>query len=225
MVDLSVPRIAPVTSLRDRALEILRQAIVSGEIVPEKLYSATALAKDLGVSVSPVREAMLTLVNEGTLEAVRNRGFRIVELSTADLDEVFELRLLLEVPSMGALARSGLQDGHDELERLVRATEDSVDDAKEFLARDRDFHLFLLRHHGNARLVDTVSLLRDQTRLYGLGPVASAQLRREAAAEHRQLAEAILRGDAQTAQRLMTVHLQHIRNEWYAQPDTDAQEA
>lgn len=64
-------------SLRDKALAILRQSVVSGEIHHGELYSATALARRLGVSVSPVREAMLTLVNEGIMEPVRNRGFRV----------------------------------------------------------------------------------------------------------------------------------------------------
>ena len=63
-------------SLREQALDVVRQALVSGEIKPGDIYSAAALAERLGVSNSPVREAMLTLVHEGLLEAVPNRGFR-----------------------------------------------------------------------------------------------------------------------------------------------------
>lgn len=218
MSNLAAHRLAPTQSLRDKALEILRQAIVTGQIAPGELYSATALAKELGVSVSPVREAMLTLVNEGALEAVRNRGFRIPELSEQDLADVFELRLLLEVPSMGRLARMDIASSKDELEQLVAATEATVDDANEFLARDRDLHLHLLALHGNGRLLDMVRVLRDQTRLYGLGTGDSRQLRVEAAHEHRQLVAHILEGDARAAERLMRKHLQHIQREWYGTP-------
>jgi DNA-binding GntR family transcriptional regulator len=161
---------------------------------------------------------MLTLVNEGALEAVRNRGFRIPELSEQDLADVFELRLLLEVPSMGQLARMDIASAKDELEQLVVATEETVDDANEFLARDRDLHLHLLALRGNGRLLDMVRVLRDQTRLYGLGTGASRQLRVEAAHEHRQLVAHILEGDARAAERLMRKHLQHIQQEWYGTP-------
>lgn len=225
MPEISASRLAPTTSLRDKALEILRQAIVTGQIVPGELYSATALAKELGVSVSPVREAMLTLVNEGTLEAVRNRGFRIVELSQQDLVDVFELRLMLEVPSVGDLAKMNLGAWKDELERLVVATEITVDDATEFLARDRDFHLFLLGLRGNQRLLDMVTVLRDHTRLYGLGDGANRQLRVEAADEHRQLVAKILGRDDSGAERVMRQHLEHVQQEWYGAPAPERQEA
>jgi len=213
--NLPAQRLAPTPSLRDKALEILRQAIVTGQIAPGELYSAAALAKELGVSVSPVREAMLTLVNEGALEVVRNRGFRIPEFAEQDLAEVFDLRLLLEVPSMGRLARMDLKDAQADLERLVVATEETVHDATEFLARDRDFHLYLLALRGNERLVDIVRVLRDQTRLYGLGPGANRQLRVEAAHEHRDLVDRILHGDAAGAEDVMRRHLEHIQQDWY----------
>lgn len=215
MSDLSAVRLVPTTSLRDKALDILRQAIVTGQIAPGQLYSATALAKELGVSVSPVREAMLTLVNEGALEAVRNRGFRIPALTEQDLADVFELRLLLEVPSMRQLAGMDLEGVKGDLERLVTATEETVHDANEFLARDRDFHLYLLALRGNQRLLDMVRVLRDQTRLYGLGPGASRQLRVVAAAEHRQLVGRILDRDAAGAEQVMRRHLEHIQHDWY----------
>ncbi len=225
MPEISASRLAPMTSLRDKALEILRQAIVTGQIEPGELYSATALAKELGVSVSPVREAMLTLVNEGTLEAVRNRGFRIVELSQQDLVDVFELRLMLEVPSVGDLARMNLEAWQDDLERLVVATENTVADATEFLARDRDFHLYLLGLRGNQRLLDMVTVLRDHTRLYGLGDGANQQLRVEAADEHRRLVAKILSHDDSGAERVMRQHLEHVQREWYLAAAPERQEA
>lgn len=202
-------------SLRDKALGVLRQAIVSGDVRNGELYSATALARRLGVSVSPVREAMLTLVNEGILEPVRNRGFRVVELDPDDLDEIFELRLLLEVPAVQALTQQGLGAERERLEELVRATEESADagDVNTFLATDRDYHLALLELHGNSRLVEMVANLRDQTRLYGLRETHNHTLI-EAAAEHRAILEAILAGRHEEVGDLLTLHLGHIRKEW-----------
>ena len=96
-------------SLREQALDVMRQALVAGEIKPGDIYSAAALAERLGVSNSPVREAMLTLVHEGLMEAVPNRGFRVVPMSHADLDEVYQLRLMVEVPAMIQLAERGIR--------------------------------------------------------------------------------------------------------------------
>ncbi len=65
-------------NLRGQAVEMLRASIVAGELEPGEIYSAPALAERLGVSATPVREAMLDLAKDGLVEPVRNRGFRIV---------------------------------------------------------------------------------------------------------------------------------------------------
>ena len=203
-------------SLREQALDVVRQALVSGEIKPGDIYSAAALAERLGVSNSPVREAMLTLVHEGLLEAVPNRGFRVVPLSDTDLDEVYQLRLLLEVPAMVQLAERGIAA---ERERLIGLAEDiesaaAARDVIRFLETDRAFHLELLALHGNRRLVSIVANLRDQTRLYGLKMLAQQDKLGASAAEHRRLLSAIDAGDAELVSRLTRVHLEHTRHEW-----------
>ncbi|MER6873164.1 GntR family transcriptional regulator, partial [Amycolatopsis sp. NPDC000673] len=99
------------TNLREQVLEVVRQAMVSGDLRPGDIYSAAALATRLGVSSSPVREALLTLVNQGLLEPVRNRGYRVVAMTERDLDEIYEMRLLLEVPAtLSAAAAAGPGD-------------------------------------------------------------------------------------------------------------------
>jgi DNA-binding GntR family transcriptional regulator len=206
-------------SLRDKALRILRQAIVSGDIRAGELYSAAALARRLGVSVSPVREAMLTLVNAGIMEPVRNRGFRVAELTRTDLAEIFELRVLLEVPSVKSLADRDLSGERERLDALVRDTETSAQahDVNTFLASDREYHLALIELHGNSRLTSWVANLRDQTRLYGLMESDTHTLK-AAAAEHRAILDAIFARDADEVGRVLTRHLGHIQNEWAAQP-------
>ena len=203
-------------SLREQALDVVRQALVAGEIKPGDIYSAAALAERLGVSNSPVREAMLTLVHEGLLEAVPNRGFRVVPLSDTDLDEVYQLRLLLEVPAMVQLAERGIAAERERLtglaEEIERAAADR--DVIRFLETDRAFHLELLALQGNRRLVSIVANLRDQTRLYGLKMLAQQDMLGASAAEHRQLLAAIDGGDAERVSQLTRAHLEHTRHEW-----------
>jgi DNA-binding GntR family transcriptional regulator len=203
-------------SLREQALDVLRQALVSGEIKPGDIYSAAALAERLGVSNSPVREAMLTLVHEGLMEAVPNRGFRVVPLSDADLDEIYRLRLMLEVPAMVQLAERGIADERERLTALAEDIEKAAADRDviRFLEADRAFHLELLGLLGNGRLVSIVANLRDQTRLYGLKALAAQNMLGSSAAEHRRLLAAIEAGDAQEVDRLARAHLEHTRREW-----------
>jgi len=88
-------------SLREQARQVIRGLVITGQMQPDQLYSVPRLAAELGVSATPVREALLDLEREGLLEAERNRGFRVVSLSLGELNEIFAVRLLLEVPSVG----------------------------------------------------------------------------------------------------------------------------
>ncbi|MEU7041260.1 GntR family transcriptional regulator [Streptomyces varsoviensis] len=203
-------------SLREQCLAVIRQAMVSGEIRSGDIYSASALAAKLGVSSSPVREAMLTLVNQGLLEPVRNRGFRVVAMSDEDLDEIYDMRLLLEVPATVRAARRARAADLAELSALATEIETAAHDGDvpAFLDADRRFHLTLLALNGNRRLTETIANLRDQTRLYGLETLAERGLLPAWAHEHRELLTAISTHDETHVETLIRHHLRHVRGEW-----------
>jgi DNA-binding GntR family transcriptional regulator len=211
-----LPTIGERTSLRERVAESLRAALVSGRMVPGTTYSIPALAEQFGVSATPVREAMLDLVNEGIMSAVPNKGFRVVELSDAELDQITELRRLLEVPTVGDLA--GAIDRA--AVRRLRALADAVSDAARrgdvvgYVEADRELHLALLAEAGNPRLVEMVGRLRDQSRLYGLEQLAADGVLVDSAAEHIRLIDALESGDRRAAERVMAHHLDHVRGIW-----------
>jgi DNA-binding GntR family transcriptional regulator len=107
-------------SLREQARQVIRGLVITGQMQPDQLYSVPRLAAELGVSATPVREALLDLEREGLLEAERNRGFRVVSLSLGELNDIFAVRLLLEVPSVGDIAQTGLSGRQlDELRQLA----------------------------------------------------------------------------------------------------------
>lgn len=205
------------TSLREQALALLREALISGRIADGVVYSSKALAAELGVSNGPIREAMLTLVEDGLMEAVPNKGFRTVPLTRADLAEIYEMRLLLEIPVVARLARGDLPgDRAARLTHLVNTIELTARsrDLAGNLAADRDFHLTLLAAGGNSRLVAAVARLRDQTRLHNLRAINADGRLVTSAEEHRPLLAAIMRHDEPTAERLMRQHLEHIHQDW-----------
>jgi DNA-binding GntR family transcriptional regulator len=220
----SLRELDAVVSLRQGALRSIRAGIVTGEIRANEIYSAPAIAARLGVSVTPVREAMLDLVGQGLVEAVRNRGFRVVPISDEDLDEIHELRILIEVPTSGKVAGRLPKSVARRLVRLAAETEAAAatGDLVGFLSADRDFHLGLLEVHGNRRLIDFIAQLRDQARLFGLGALVAAGELAVSAAEHRQILETIERGDAKAAEAAMLKHLRHTRGTWAGMAEESA---
>jgi DNA-binding GntR family transcriptional regulator len=209
------------TTVRDQVKAILQARIVSGELDPGQTYSAVALADTLGVSATPVREAMLDLASAGLVEAVRNRGFRVLTVSDEDLDEIVLLRGWLEVPAMSVIIDRA---GDDELtglrplaDQLLRAARDG--DATAFLVADRQFHLALLELTRSRRLVRLVAELRGQTQLraiYGLGAAGELEA---SGREHVDLLDALCARDKRGATALMRRHVSHARGLWAGNPE------
>src|ERR1700744_6059813 len=130
-------------NLREEAVEVLRAAILGGELEPGSIHRAVSLAERLGVSPTPVREAMLELARLGLVEVLPNRGFRVTVIDDRDLDEVAELRRLLELPGWRLVIEPADDESLDALEEPLRAIEAAADsnDVQAFLVADRDFHL------------------------------------------------------------------------------------
>jgi DNA-binding GntR family transcriptional regulator len=203
-------------SLREQAADAIRADIVAGVLPAGEILSATTLAQRLGVSQTPVREAMLDLASARLIEPVRNRGYRVVEMHDRDLDEIIALRMMLEVPAMSLVARHAARRDLEALAPAVEAIEQAADagDVSAFLLADRQFHLGLMDLTGNRRLSQIVGQLRDQTRLVGLRDLAAGGGLIASATEHRPLLQALLDGDGRLAERLMRDHLRHARGIW-----------
>lgn len=203
-------------SLREQAREAVRTQIVLGQIEPGQVVSVVNVAADLGVSVTPVREAIMDLAHLGMVEIIRNRGFRVPVLTEHDLDEIFQLRTMLEVPAVSEVAQVlGSKEAatfRQLAEQITQAARDG--DLTSFLDLDRQFHLGLLEVLGNRRLVVTVGHLRDQARMQGLQKLADQGELTQSGQEHIDIMDAAEAGDAERAAELMRKHLTHSRGIW-----------
>lgn len=215
----SASPLAPVKrplNLRETVLEQLRTAIVTGEIAEGELVSAPMLGQTLGVSATPVREAMMDLVREGLVETVKNKGFRVTAMTDKDLDDLAQIRMLLEPPAIRMVAQHILDDAFAELTRLadacLRAAE--REDLGDYLRYDRDFHALLLTHTGNPQLVELATSLRRRTRLYGIAALAREGRLAASAHEHHELLRILREADGEAAERLMYTHIGHARTLW-----------
>jgi DNA-binding GntR family transcriptional regulator len=209
------------SSLREQAARAIRSGIMTGEIAPGGMYSVPALSSQLGVSATPVREAMLDLANEGLVVPVRNRGFRVVSLSVQDHENILKLRLLLEVPSTGEVAVIHRSEDLPKFRRLAEQMPEDVRarDLQAYLDADREFHLGLLGLLNNARLVDIVGMLRNQSRLYDVGKLVEHGQMLENALEHSEIIAAIERRDREGTEDVVRRHLLRTRKGWSSDGD------
>lgn len=202
--------------LRDQVANALRAALIVGELRPGAVYSAPTLAAELGVSATPVREAMLDLVREGLVEAVRNKGFRVTEMTEQDLDEFTEIRTLIEVPTVGRVAATASAGELERLRPLAQAivTAARKHDVLQYLEADHRFHLELLALAGNRHLVEVVGDLRKRSRLFGLSSLNETGRLVASAEEHVELLELMLAGRVGESEECMRRHLAHVRTLW-----------
>lgn len=215
-VPTGLPEVGPRASLREQVTEALRAALVSGSLRAGVVYSAPGLAERFGVSATPVREAMLDLVQAGLVAAVPNKGFRVVELTERDLDEYTAIRVLLEPPTVAEVAACAPRDAVAALrplaEQIVRAAVGR--DVLAYVEADTAFHLALLGLAGNTHLVEVVRDLRYRSRLYGVPALAANDELEPSARQHLDLLDVVAAGDAARAERMTRDHLRHVRGMW-----------
>lgn len=196
-------------STTDRIHVALREAIVSGELASGSLHSIYQLAERFNVSRTPVRDAVLRLADTGMLQIERNHGVRVRGLKVDDVREVFEARLLLEVPA-AAFAAAHVDDAlivglRACLLELARAVE--ADDASQFVHGDRKLHAMLMAVSGNRRVSAMVESLRDATQASGVWTADRSRSLHQIHREHEPIIEAVVAGDVEGAARLMYDHL------------------
>lgn len=195
-------------NLREQVLQQVRSEIISGQSSPGAMYSVPSLASTLGVSTTPVREALLELARSGLIEPMRNRGFKVVAPTLSQLRNLFDLRELLETYAIESAALKRRKD----LTELRRRADDvsqalETGGISDYLGTDRNFHQALVELADNEYLSENVMTLRDKMRLYGIGSELGRERQRESVEEHYRFIDLIELGDAESAKSLMSHHI------------------
>lgn len=196
-------------TLSHRAAESIRRAIQEGRLAAGELYSVARLAEEFGVSRTPVREALLVLERQGMVRFERNRGVRVLETTAHDVEEIFALRLLLEVPAAARACRlvdlNGLDRINRELTSMRRAAE--AGDEVRFMTHDRRFHELILQAAGNSRLAGIIGTLRDHVTSRGPSTIGRSRGLDEVLTEHQAIMDALEASDAPRTAAAMREHL------------------
>ena len=209
-------RLAPIRldsyqPLREVVCETLREAIRSGVLKPGERLMEIQLADELGVSRTPVREAMRKLELEGYVIMLPRRGTYVANISIRDINEVFEIRTTLDALASGLAAERITEEELEQLERLLVSIGENIEtrNMKKVVEDDMEFHDLLYKASRNQRLVGIISNLREQmTRFRSMSMSYPGRLKKTLE-EHSRLVEAIAQRDVELAQKLAVEHMEN----------------
>lgn len=207
---MPVEKVLHQRSLTDQVMDYVRESAGDGTMTTGQWYSVYQLSELLGISRSPVRDALLRLEEAGLIKFTRNRGFQIVETQPSDVAEIFALRLGIEPPAAYRAATNRSREqlaAADELAHQMSAAAQAQDQDTFFLL-DRKLHELIL-HMGQAfRGAELVDRLRGHTEILGASTAGSQRTLKDIFIEHQPILEAIRSGNATAARAAMYQHLQ-----------------
>lgn len=215
-------------SVRRRAYLLIQKKIASGELKAGSLISEIALARELGSSRTPVREAAGQLLAEGLLDLSPGGGIIVTQLTRQAIRDLYELREALEVFAVGRVALSGVRSADKdrlnhflgETQTLLRelrssgAAELDPEQMRRFALSDLSFHTLLIRLAANARILKVVNETRLMIRIFGIQ--RSGHRREELERiykQHKAILEAVVQQDVEGSRKLLAQHIQASANE------------
>jgi len=200
--------------IRDRVVEALRDAIVTGRLKPGERIRERDLVRSLGISRSPLREAIRTLESEGLITSVRHRGAWVTDLSARDLRETIDVRIMLETFA----ARHTLERLDEEtlgaMERqLAAARQATPTDVLTDFTLALGFHDVLVAACGNQKVVQLYEILKRHLRRYQHFAFCRLGRDRRALEEHADILRALRDRDLAGVERLLRAHLRRSSEE------------
>ncbi|KNZ69215.1 GntR family transcriptional regulator [Thermincola ferriacetica] len=200
--------------LREIVFEALREAIINGTLEPGERLMEIQLAEEMGVSRTPVREAIRKLELEGFVVMVPRKGAYVAGLSMKDIADVFEIRTALESLAAGLAAERITEEELENLERLLVKIGECVqaNDLDKLIEVDTEFHDVLFKATRNERLVQIISNLREQIQRFRTTSLASPGRMKYALEEHKKIVEAVSERNVELAQKLAAEHIENAEN-------------
>jgi DNA-binding GntR family transcriptional regulator len=191
------------TPLRGQVTDILRGEILSGRLKPGSIMNEKDLADRLGVSKTPVREALTLLDHDGLVQTLPRKGYFVSPITIQDVHNFFQLRVILEC-AVAEMAVTKITDAQiDELERLA-ASENPAEDATEEFDKNVRFHYFIACVSGNERLASLIrKLLLEERRMISTGYMPQ---------EHERLIAALRERDPHRTAEAVRNHIHAVRD-------------
>lgn len=195
--------------LRDVVFKTLRQAILTGEFMPGERLMEITLANRLGVSRTPVREAIRKLELEGLVVMIPRKGAEVARITVSDLKDVLEVRCHLEEFAATIACERITEEEKKELRIALEAFEEAIEakDLKLIAERDVEFHDVIFKATKNKRLLQIINNLREQIYRYRIEYIKDFDYHEVLVKEHRKIMRTIMEGDREAAEKIMRTHI------------------
>lgn len=195
--------------LRDVVFQALRQAIITGEFSPGERLMEIKLANKLGVSRTPVREAIRMLELEGLVVMIPRRGAEVARITEKDLRDTLEVRTAIEEMSVELACARIDEEGKEKLKRACMEFKEAIDTkhVQNIVDGDVKFHDVIFQLTQNERLINLAHNLREQVYRYRVEYVKDFSYHDILVKEHYDITNAILMNDVATAKEIMRKHL------------------
>lgn len=212
--DLEKLKLHDYKPLRDIVFESLREAIIDGSLKPGERVMEVQLAEKLGVSRTPVREAIRKLELEGLLIMVPRKGAYVADVSFKDVLDVLEIRASLEGLAASLAAEKMTEEEVQILQMKSREFSKCVenDDVQGMIHKDSEFHDIILKSARNAKLLNIIEGLRDQVQRFRVVYFTEFNKSSYLTQEHQRVLEAISNRDSEVAQKYAQQHIENIKN-------------
>ena len=199
--------------LRDVVFNTLREAILKGELKPGERLMELQLASKLGVSRTPIREAIRMLEQEGLAVTMPRKGAEVAKMTLKDMEDVLEVREALDELAAKIACKKISDEQLANLKTIKDEFKRSMDsgDVKKIAEEDVKFHDAIYEATNNAKLVSMMNNIREQMYRYRVEYLKEEQTRNLLVSEHEELVKAIREGDVQKAQDISFHHLENQR--------------
>lgn len=197
--------------LREVVFLTLRKSILKGELQPGERLMEIQLANKLGVSRTPIREAIRMLEHEGLVVMKPRRGAQVAKITVQELDDVLEVRKSLEMLAIEKacerMTEEDMQAMRDAAKEFEYVVEDKENDVTALAEADVEFHDTIYRGTGNRRLIQILGNLREQMYRFRIEYLKEGDVRETLAEEHEEILKAIEARDEERAVRLISEHI------------------
>jgi DNA-binding GntR family transcriptional regulator len=195
-------------TLADQVYVSIKKAIIEVDLRPGERLREVEVAASLGVSRTPVREALSRLEQEGLVQSLKTGGVIVVELSKSEMREIFGLIQVLETYAVRLASEKISPKQLEKLDAVCSKAEQVVNSDLEKLSElNRKFHELLIEAADNQRLQALIGNLRSAMQPYRALTLQSKKFREQSVRDHRRVVELLQKGDAENLALLMTKHL------------------
>jgi len=202
-------------TIRRRIYEHLREQLLNGEISPRQHLIEAKIAKEIGTSRTPVREALHSLELEGLIESIPRVGYVVKTISEQEVEEICEMRMAIE----GVAARWAIEKAYkklvEELKKNISIAEEKVSkgDVRSFVDMDARFHEIISKFSGSKRLLELAQTLRRHMLRYRIQSIYSVDNVLRAIEGHKGIAQAIRKRDLGEVNQAIRHHMEQSKSD------------